>query len=238
MFGQGVADQMGSLEAWLPYILVPALVISVLAQVLVQYVFVRSGSIKTRMSGYAVARHVLDGAGKYDVQVEQVPGQLSDHFDTRRGILQLSGEVYHGRNVATMAMAAHEASHALQNVAGNKWLVIRELAIPAASFGSGGGILIAIIGLICRFPPLLALGIALFSASLYLQLLNLPIELHASWLARQRLIALGIVDQEQLPAVRLALVAAALTYVGATLQSMFTLFQRLVSLLNRPRGEP
>lgn len=228
---------MGSLEAWLPYILVPALVISVLAQVLVQFVFVRSGPIRTRMSGYAVARHVLDGAGKYDVQVEQVPGQLSDHFDTRRDILQLSGEVYHGRNVATMAMAAHEACHALQN-AGNRLLVIRELAIPAASFGSGGGILIAIIGLICRFPPLLALGIVLFSASLYLQLLNLPIELHASRLARQRLIALGIIDQEQLPAVRLALVAAALTYVGATLHSMFTLFQRLVSLLNRPRGEP
>ncbi len=228
---------MDAFEAWLPYILVPALVISVLAQLIVQFVLVRTGSIKTRMSGYAVARHVLDGAGKYDVQVQQVPGQLSDHFDVHRGVLQLSDEVYHGRDVATMALAAHEACHGLQDTKRNKLLVIRELAIPAASFGSGGGILISVVGLICRFPPLLALGIVLFSASLYLQLLNLPIELHASHLAQRRLVALGIVDPEQLPRVRHALFAAALVYVGATLQSVFTLIQRLISLLNRPRGE-
>ncbi len=227
---------MDLFEAWLPYILVPALVISVLAQVLVQYVFVRSGSVKTRMSGYAVARHILDGAGKYDVQVEQVPGQLSDHFDARRATLQLSGEVYHGRNLATMALAAHEACHALQN-AGNKLLMIRELAVPAASFGSGGGILIAVVGLICRFPPLLALGIILFSASLYFQLLNLPIELHASLVAQRRLVALGIVEPQQLPRARVALIAAALTYVGATLQSVFTVIQHIVARVNRPRRE-
>ncbi len=108
---------MDSLEAWLPVILVPALTLSILAQLFVQFVFSRSGFVKTKMSGYAVARHVLDGAAMYDVPVEQVPGQLSDHYDARRRILQLSGDVYHGRNVAAVATAAHEACHALQNCA-------------------------------------------------------------------------------------------------------------------------
>lgn len=229
---------MDSLGAWLPYIFVPALVISLLTQLFVQFVLVRAETAGTRMSGYAVARHVLDGAGKYDVQVEQVPGQLSDHFETRRNLLQLSHEVYHGRNVATMATAAHEASHALQRAGHNKWLVIRELAVPAASFGSGAGILVAVVGLLTRSQPLLAWGVVLFSATVYGQLMSLPIELHASRVARRRLVALRMIDPEQLPSVRLALFAVALTYVGATLQSVFTLIQWGSARLNRPRGGP
>jgi Zn-dependent membrane protease YugP len=171
------------------------------------------------------------------VQIEQVPGPLSDHFDARRNTLQLSDEIFHGRNVASMAMAAHEACHALQAAGGSKLLLVREMAIPAASLGSGGGILIAVLGLVCWFPPLLAMGIILFSATVYLQLLSLPIELHASTLARKRLVALGIVDQQQLPQVRQALWAIALNYVGATLQGVLTLLQRFVALVTQPRGE-
>lgn len=227
---------MGLLDAWLPYILVPALAISLLSQLLVHFVLVRAEGVGVRLSGYAVARHILDGAGKYDIRVEQTPGQLSDHFDARRDLLELSGDVYHGRHVAAMAMAAHEACHALQNPRCNKLLFIRELAISAASFGSGGGILLAVIGLISSSEPLLAVGIVLFSLTLYVQLVNLPIELHASVVAQRRLLALEIVDRERLPWVRRALFAVALTYVGATLQGVFTLVQRVVFLLSRPRN--
>ncbi len=220
---------------WMPWILIPALTISVLAQLFVQYVLVRTSSVPTKMSGYAAARHILDGAGKYDIPVEQVPGAFADHFDTRHATLHLSGEVYHGRNVATLAFAAHEASHALQGSPWNRWLWIREGAVSAVTFGSGGGVLIAVVGLLARFPPLLALGIVLFSATLYLQLLSLPLELVASRLAQQRLIALGMVEPAQLPLVRQALLAAAFNYVGATLQSVLTLCQKLVDLFQRPR---
>lgn len=227
---------MDWLEAWLPYIFVPALVMSLLAQLFVQFVLVRAETVDTRISGYAVARHVLDGAARYEVQVEQVPGQFSEHFETRRNLLQLSHEIYHGRNAATMAVAAHEASHALQNAGRHRWLVIRDLAVPAASFGSGAGILVAVVGLVTRAQPLLAWGVVLFSATVYLQLLNLPIELHASYVAHRRLVGLQMVDQDTLPRVRGALFATAFTYVGATLQSVFTLVQRVVWLLGRPRG--
>lgn len=229
---------METLEASLPWILISALAIAILAQLLVQFVLVRAEGVQTRMSGYAVARHVLDGAGRYDVEVQQTPGPLSDHYDARRDTLQLSDDVYHGRNLAAMAMAAHEACHALQYMGRSRLLLFRDLAIPAASFGSGGGVLIAVVGLICSFPPLLALGIVLFSGALYFQLISLPIEIHASLLAQRRLLALGIVDDEQLPRVRQALFAVALTYVGATLQSVLTIVQRLISALSRPRGEP
>ena len=229
---------MDSLEAWLPVILVPALTLSILAQLFVQFVFSRSGFVKTKMSGYAVARHVLDGAAMYDVPVEQVPGQLSDHYDARRRILQLSGDVYHGRNVAAVATAAHEACHALQNARRNRLLIIREIAIPAASLGSGGGILIALAGLVSQFPPLLALGVILFSATLYVQLLNLPVELHASSLARRRLVELGIVEPEQLSGMRWSLAAVSLTYIAATLQGVLTLAQRFASLFGQQRRDP
>ncbi len=219
---------MDSLGTWLLLILVPALALSILAQLYMQFVFASVGVRPTKMSGYAIARHVLDGSGLYEVQVEQVPGSLSDHFDARRHVLQLSGDVYHGRNIAALAVAAHEACHALQQARGSRLLSIRELAIPAASYGSGGGILLAVAGLIGRFPPLLAWGITLFSAALYLQVLSLPIEIEASLLARRRLEALGVLHEDERSSVRWALAAAALTSVGATLQSVFTLAQRLV----------
>jgi len=222
-------------ETWLPYILVPALLISLLTQVLVHLVLARAEAAGTRLSGYAVARHILDGAGRYGVRVEQVPGQLSDHFDARRDLLELSGEVYHGRNAAAMAMAAHEACHALQHGGRGKFLIVRELAIPAATFGGGGGILVAVVGLVLRSEPLLGVGIVLFSFAVYLQLLNFPVELHASLVALRRLVALEIVDRDQLPVVRQALLAVALTYVGATLQSVLTLIQRVAFLVNRAR---
>ncbi len=220
---------MGNPQAWLWMILIPALLLAVLAQLVMQVVFARASGAKTKMSGYAVARHVLDGSGLYDIQVEQVPGALSDHFDSQRRVLQLSPEVYHGRHVAAMAIAAHEACHALQQQQGSAWFFLRGLAIPAATFGSGGGILIALVGLLSRFPPLLALGILLFSVSLYLQLLSLPVEIGASLLARRRLATLGIADEGQRAGLAGSLAAVAITYVGATLQSVFTLMQRIVA---------
>jgi Zn-dependent membrane protease YugP len=226
---------MSFLDASLPYILVPALVIAVLGQLWVQWVLVRTAAVPVRMSGYAVARHVLDGAGLYAIEIQQVPGQLSDHFDARRRVLQLSGEVYHGRHVAALARAAHEACHALQHASHSRWMWVRDIAVPAASFASGGGILLAVLGLLGRFPPLLAIGILLFSVSVYLQLVSLPLEWHASLVAHRRLLALGIVEPRQPVGVRTALMAAATVYVGATLQSVFILLQQLTAW-RRSRG--
>ena len=220
---------MEMLDNILPWVIVPAILIALLAQLAVQTAYARSSRMPAKMSGYAVARQVLDGSGLYDIEIEQVPGQLSNHFDVRRQVLQLSSDVYHGRHLAATGIAAHEAGHAIQAAHGFWPLVIREVAVPAASFGSGAGILLAVVGLIVRFPPFLALGILLFAGVLVLQLVNLPVELHASQCARRMLVQLGIIPDDAVPGVRRVLRAAALTYVGETLQSVLTLIQYAVA---------
>ena len=225
---------MEVLDSLLPWVIVPALGVALFAQLLVQAIYARNVTKTARLSGYAVARQVLDGSGLYDVEVAQVPGHLSDHYDVRGKVLQLSPDIYHGRHVAATGMAAHEAGHAIQAALGFKLLLaIREAAVPAASFGSGAGILLAIVGLVSRFPPFLSLGILLFGGAVVLQLVNLPIELHASACASRMLVQLNLVTADELPLVRRVLFAAALTYVAGTLQSILTLVQYVAAVLNK-----
>ncbi len=220
---------MDMLDNILPWVIVPALGIALFAQLVMQTVYSRSSRVPAKMSGYAVARQVLDGSGLYDVEIEQVPGPLSNHFDVRRGVLQLSPDVYHGRHLMAAGIAAHEAGHAIQAARGFRLLAVREVAVPAAVFGSGAGILLAVVGLIVRFPPFLAFGILLFGGVLVVQLVNLPVELHASRCARRMLVQLRIIPDEAAARVWMVLRAAALTYVGETLQSVLTLIQYVVA---------
>ncbi len=225
---------MEVLERLLPWVIVPALGTALFCQVWVQIVYSRATTLPARMSGYAVARQVLDGSGLYDVEVVQVPGRSSDHYDVRRQVLQLSPDVYHGRHLAATGIAAHEASHAIQAASGFRLLLaIRDAAVPAASYGSGAAILLTIIGLIARFPPFLSLGILLFGGSVALQLVNLPLEWSASACAGRQLMQLNLVAQPDLPRLRRVLFAAALTYVGATLQSILTLIQSVAHALRK-----
>ena len=96
------------------FVIGSAVILSLLAQVIVHAAIAKSSVIEGKMSGYAAARHVLDGSGLYDVSIEQVPGHQSNHFDTRHNVLQLSPDIYHGRNLAAIGTAAHEAGHAMQ----------------------------------------------------------------------------------------------------------------------------
>ncbi len=201
----------------------PALILGFIAQILVQSTYSRSKQVGARMSGYAAARHVLDGSGLYDVEIEQIPGHLSDHYDPRHKVLRLSPDVYHGRNMSAVGIAAHEAGHALQDAKRYAPLVIRNAAVPAANFGSSAGILLAALGMFLRMEPLLLIGIVVFAGVVFFQVVNLPVEFNASTRAKRQLVDLGIIDQEELPYVRKVLNAAALTYVAATLQSILTL---------------
>jgi len=180
------------------------------------------------LSGAAAARRVLDSAGLNDVEIEMIPGQLSDHYDPSHRLLRLSNEVYQSRTLAAVGIAAHEAGHALQHGFGYAPLAIRNAAVPAANFGSGFSMILFMIGLI--FQPLHALlwvGIALFGCVVFFQLVNLPVEFNASSRAKDQLVSLGIIDQQGLVYVRKVLDAAAWTYVAATLQSLLTLLYLL-----------
>jgi uncharacterized protein len=227
-----------TLDSLLPWVIAVALAVALVSQLLMQLVYSRASAVGARMSGYAVARQVLDGSGLYDVEIVQVPGRLSDHYDVRRKLLQLCPDVYHGRHLAATGIAAHEASHAIQAATGHKLLLgLRDLAVPAATFGSGGAILLAVAGLLTRFSPFLSLGIVLFGAAMLLQLISLPGELHASACAGRMVARLQLVRADELPQVRRVLRVAALTYVGGTLQSILSLIQSLAAVVSRRKDD-
>jgi Zn-dependent membrane protease YugP len=139
-------------------------------------------------------------------------------------VLRLSPEVYQSCSLAAVGIAAHEAGHALQDAYAYAPLVLRTAAVPVAGFGSKIGIWLVILGAIFHMNPMLIwAGIILFSGVVVFQIVNLPVEFNASSRAKQQLVALGIIDQEQLYYVEKMLNAAALTYVAATLQALMVL---------------
>lgn len=201
----------------------PALLLALWAQFRVKSAYARAQQMPAPLSGAAAARHVLDSAGLTDVEIEMVPGELTDHYDPRSKVLRLSQGVYQSRSLAAVGIAAHEAGHALQDAHGYAPLTIRNAAVPVANFGSGIGVLMVIFGIGMALAPLAVAGLALFAGVVFFQLVNLPVEFNASNRAKEQLVSLGIIDREGLVYVRDVLNAAAWTYVAGTLQSILIL---------------
>jgi Zn-dependent membrane protease YugP len=201
----------------------PALLLGLWAQFRIQSTYRAARAEPASLSGAAAARHILDSAGLQEVAIEQIPGHLSDHYDPRDKVLRLSPEVYQSRSLAAVGIAAHEAGHALQDADQYAPLVVRNAAVPAASFGSSGGMLLLFLGIIMGQPPIIWLGIGLFACVVAFQLVNLPVEFNASSRAKALLVEYGIVPQQDIAHVNKVLNAAALTYVAATLQALLTL---------------
>ena len=201
----------------------PALLLAFWAQMRVRSAYAAAQRMAAPLSGAAAARRILDSAGLGHVDIEMVPGRLSDHYDPRHKVLRLSQDVYRGNTLAAVGIAAHEAGHAIQDARGYAALVIRNAAVPAANFGSNVSMLLVFLGLIPQFSPLLLIGIGLFSCVVLFQLVNLPVEFNASSRAKAQLAELGIVGRQDMAYVDSVLGAAAWTYVAATLQAILTL---------------
>jgi uncharacterized protein len=204
-------------------ILAPALLLGLWAQARVRSAFAEAERIRAPLSGAAAARHVLDSAGLHNVAIEPVQGFLSDHYDPRHKVLRLSPHVYQEHSMAAVGIAAHEAGHALQDAKRYAPLVVRNAVVPVASFGGGISMLLLMIGFMMSAAALVKLGILAYSAVVFFQLVNLPVEFDASNRAKAQLDALGIVPRQQQEYVRKVLNAAAWTYVAGTLQAVLTL---------------
>jgi len=205
----------------------PAIILGLWAQMRVKATYAQAQRLAAPLSGAAAARHILDSAGLSGVAIEQVPGRLSDHYDPQHKVLRLSPEVYGSRSLAAVGIAAHEAGHALQDSRQYVPLVVRNAAVPAASFGSGAGVLLVLLGMLFS-EVLMLVGIVLFGCVVFFQLVNLPVEFNASTRAKQQLVALGVVNSQELVYVDKVLRAAAWTYVAATLQALLTLLYYLM----------
>lgn len=221
-------------DPWYLAYVAPALLLALWAQMRVKSTYAEAQQVPAPLSGAAAARHILDSAGLNNIAIEQIPGQLTDHYDPRDKVLRLSPEVYQSRSMAAVGIAAHESGHALQDAHAYMPLVIRNVAVPVASFGSSAGIWMIVLGII--FQPLYMLayvGIALFTCFVFFQLVNLPVEFNASSRAKQQLVQLGIIDQQGLVYVNKVLNAAAWTYVAGTLQSIMILLYYLMRMNSR-----
>ncbi len=210
--------------------------ISAIASARVNSTFKKYSKVRSMsgITGAEAAERILHTAGIYDVQVEHIKGNLTDHYDPRSKVLRLSDSVYGQASVAAVGVAAHECGHAIQHQVGYAPLNIRSAIVPVANFGSQLSWPLFLIGLFINGRTgynLMIGGIVLFMGALLFQLVTLPVELNASSRAVRILSETGILRQDELPYTKKVLKAAALTYVAAALASVLQLL-RLIILAN------
>jgi uncharacterized protein len=197
--------------------IMPALLLSIYAQIKIKSTYSRFSQVPTArgVTGAQAAQMILKAAGIHDVAVEVTRGNLTDHYDPRGKVLRLSEEVYAGRSVASVGVAAHEAGHAIQDARGYAPMKLRGSLVPVTSLGSNLAWPLLLIGFILHQQTLLMAGILFFSLAVLFQIVTLPVEFNASSRALAALPASGILSEHEVNGARKVLTAAALTYVAA-----------------------
>ncbi|MFL5729741.1 MAG: zinc metallopeptidase [Cytophagaceae bacterium] len=191
--------------------------------------------IRSNMSGKEIAEKMLADHGIYDVKVISVAGHLTDHYHPVEKTVNLSAEVYEGRNAAAAAVAAHECGHAVQHAEAYGFLKMRSALVPIVSFTSGWMQWIILIGIFMlnSTPVPLEIGVALFAATTLFSFITLPVEFDASRRALQWIDSRGIVTSQEHEMSKDALWWAAMTYVVAALGSLATLLYYVSLLMGR-----
>jgi len=191
---------------------------------------------QTGMTGAEAALRILHSQGIYDVTVQQVAGQLTDHYDPRTKTVNLSQVVYGQTSVAAIGVAAHECGHAVQDNVGYAPLRMRAAFVPVANLGSKLSWPLILLGLVIGLTPFVEIGIWMFVAVVAFQLITLPVEFNASGRAVRLLDELGILSGSEVGGTRKVLGAAALTYVAAAAASILQLL-RLILLFGQRRRD-
>ena len=210
---------------WL-YVMLPGLLIGIWAQMKLHHAYRKYSQVPvdSGMTGAEAAREVLDQAGLTNVPVEEVPGHLSDHYDPTKRALFLSSNNFHGRTIAAVGVAAHEAGHALQHQAAYGLFNVRMALVPITQFASTAYAAILFAGFFLGLLKIaLPIIIATFTVITLFQLVTLPVEYDASRRAKEQLFRLGLVHEHERAGVSQVLGAAALTYVAALVSSILTL---------------
>ena len=216
---------------------------SVWASIKVNSTFKKYSSFRPRsgMTGAEAARRVLDANGLYNVRIEHIAGNLTDHFDPRSNVIRLSDNVYGVSSAAAIGVAAHEAGHAVQYSKGYAPLHIRNAIIPITNIGSRMAMPLILLGIILsgmgtQFIYVAYIGVACFAFSTVFQLLTLPTEFNASRRALVSIEQTGLLYGDELAAAKKVLSAAAMTYVAALAVSLVQLF-RLLAIVGMGRRD-
>lgn len=223
-------------------IVLPFVLLSMWDSTSVNATFKRYSKVRpsSQITGAQAARRVLHVNGVRGVRIEQVSGNLTDHYDPKTNVIRLSDSVYGSSSVAAIGVACHEAGHAVQYAKNYAPIKLRAAIIPATNIGSKLTMPLIILGLLLSFGEAISftfvyLGIACFSLSLVFQLVTLPVEFNASRRAMQAIESAGLLTPEEQRGAKKTLSAAAMTYVAATGVAFAQLLRLIVLLGGRER---
>lgn len=225
-----------SLGYWI--FLLPGLLLAAYAAYKVRAAFARNAEIPNArgLRGVDVAVHMARSLG-IKVRLEETPGQLSDHYDPAEKVVRLSPEVFHGRSISALAVAAHEMGHALQDKEGNALLRARAALAPVASLGSHLSWLLIVLGLVLHLTGLAWAGVVAFGAAVLFHVVTLPVELDASAKALRALRELRLLTSAgEAAAAKEVLSGAALTYVAGALTAVLQLVYFALQVLQSDRS--
>ncbi len=216
-------------------VVIVSLVLMLGAQLLVKGNFSKYSKISNSrgLTGADAARRVLEYHGVYNVDIQPVSGNLTDHYDPRTNVIRLSESVYNSNSIAAVGIAAHEAGHAVQHAQNYVPVKIRTAIIPFANYGPTVGIILMLVGVLINMFNVIVVGLVLFAATFIFQLVTLPVEFNASRRAIQTIGEANLLDGDELSGAKRVLTAAALTYVAAMLQSLLTLLYYALRFLGR-----
>ncbi len=225
------------IDYWYYILVVPALILSLLATANVKSTFAKYSAMPSAggMTGADSARRILDENGLYDVRIEPVSGELTDHYDPRSNTIRLSESVYGAQTAAAVGVAAHEAGHAVQYATGYFPIKLRAAMIPVTQIGSNLAMPLVLLGLLLGFEQLAMVGVIAFSLATLFQLVTLPVEFNASARAVRSLENSGRMDEAQIRGTKRVLTAAALTYVAALALSLANLLRLFLLVGGRNR---
>ncbi len=211
-------------------LLIIGFLITLIAQIKVTSSYSKYKQIenKKRISGFEVARKILDSFGLEDIHVVEVNGNLTDHYDPSNKVVRLSTDVFHGDSIASLAVAAHECGHALQDKDNYNYMIIRSKLVPVVNFVTKMGYFVTIIGIIAGLFDIIVCGIVVLGVTLLFQLVTLPVEFNASKRAKVVIDNLNLADKEEQNGVSKMLSAAAFTYVASVLNTIFQILRLLI----------
>jgi len=208
-------------------LLIPVLIFSLWAQASVQSTFAKYSKVANArgMTGYDAARLILDRNGLYQVKIEHIKGNLTDHYDPKANVIRLSDSVYGAATVAAVGVAAHEAGHAVQYAVGYSPIRLRASIVTLTQFASRWSVYILLFGILLSFGFLAYIGFWLYAVVAFFQLVTLPVEFNASRRAITALEEGGALDRDELSGAKKVLSAAAMTYVAALLSALVQLLR-------------
>lgn len=210
-------------------------IIVLYAQIKINSTYGKYKNIKLNknITGQEVARMILDSNGMNNIHVVETQGELTDHYDPRREVVRLSKQIFHDNAIASVAVAAHEVGHAIQDKENYIFMKIRSILVPIVNFITYIGYIVAFISLLAGITGYLKVSIIIILAALLFQLVTLPVEFDASKRGREQLVKLGVIDGSEEKGVKKMLDAAAFTYVASFISSLLNLLRLIIMLRDR-----